>query len=423
MGNGNASFEELKINPSILKALADLDFHTPTEIQVKVIPRITAGHDIIAIAPTGTGKTAAYLIPVISKLKYRQGEHPRAVILVPTRELTIQVEKMSGELTRHMNLRSFAIYGGTGIKNQIETISQGLDILIATPGRFMDLYRQGGLFTRNINTLVLDEADKMMDMGFLPQLHRILEVIPSRKRQNILLSATFPEKVDRLADDFLNFPQKIEIKPQGSTAETIEQCFYSVPNLKTKINLLEYFLTDRERFSKVIIFTKTKTTANDLYKFIRRKIDPQVRVIHANKDQNTRLNAMDAFRKGEVRILVSTDVTARGIDVSLVSHVFNFDVPPIHEEYVHRIGRTGRARASGESITFVTRPDEYHLKSIEKIIGGKIPRREIPAEVEIPDTEPQEQKKMERETDLIKRKTDPDYQGAFHTKKELEKKI
>jgi ATP-dependent RNA helicase RhlE len=417
MGNGIKSFEELKINPSILKALTDLGFLNPTEIQTEVIPRITAGQDVIAIAPTGTGKTAAYLIPLMSKLNFRQGEHPRALILVPTRELTLQVQKMTEDLASYLDLRCLAIYGGTGIKNQIEAIAGGLDILIATPGRFMDIYLQGGLFTRQINTLVLDEADKMMDMGFLPQLNRILEVIPSRKRQNILLSATFSGKVQQLSEDFLNFPQKVEVRPQGSTAETIEQYYYSVPNLKTKINLLEYFLNDRERCNKVIIFTKTKTTANDIYKFIRRKIDQQVRVIHANKDQNTRLNAINSFRDGDTRILVSTDVTARGIDVSHVSHVFNFDVPPVHEEYVHRVGRTGRASAYGESITFVTDPDLYHLKSIEKIIGQKIPRRQIPVEVEIAVTESWEQKKMDREMDLIKRKTDPEFLGAFHRKK------
>ncbi|MBR9997829.1 MAG: DEAD/DEAH box helicase [Cyclobacteriaceae bacterium] len=416
MGNGIKSFGDLKISPLILKALADLGFTSPTAIQEKVIPRINAGHDLIAIAPTGTGKTAAYLIPVLSKLKFPQGDHPRALILVPTRELTLQVEKMAGDLARYMSLRSLAVYGGTGIKNQAAEISKGQDILIATPGRFMDIYLMGELFTKNFNTLVLDEADKMMDMGFLPQLNRILEVIPARKRQNILLSATFPDKVQKLSDDFLKFPQKIEIRPQGSTAESIDQYFYRVPNLKTKINLLEFLLNDHEAFNKVIIFTKTKVTANDVYKFIKRKIDQNVRVIHANKDQNARINAINSFREGDTRILVSTDVTARGIDVDMVSHVINFDVPVIHEEYVHRIGRTGRAMASGESITFVTKPDEHHLLGIEKLIRGKINERKIPAEVEVTPTEAWEKKKMEQEEDLIKRKLDPDFKGAFHRK-------
>jgi ATP-dependent RNA helicase RhlE len=417
MENEAKGFKDLKAGPSITKALSDLGINNPTPVQEMVIPRINAGHDVIAIAPTGTGKTAAYLIPLLTKLKFRQGVHPRALVLVPTRELSIQAEKMSLDLMKYMDLRVFAVYGGTGMKNQAETIGKGLDILIATPGRFLDLYSREIIHTKLLNTLVLDEADKMMDMGFLPQLHRILEVIPSRKRQNILLSATYPEKVARLADDFLNFPQKIEIEPQGSAAETIEQCFYKTPNLKTKINLLEFFLGDKEHFRKVIVFTKTKASANDVFKFIGRKIDQRVRVIHANKDQNARINAMNSFREGDTRILVSTDVTARGIDISHVSHVINFDVPVVLEDYVHRIGRTGRASVTGESITFVTPPDEYLLRDVEKITGSPIPEKKIPPEVEVAPTDPQERKKLARETDRIRRKTDPEYKGAFHPKK------
>jgi ATP-dependent RNA helicase RhlE len=417
MANVKKSFEDLKVSRSILNALEDLKFQNPTSVQEKVIPRVRAGHDLIAIAPTGTGKTAAYLIPVLSKLRFQEGNDARALILVPTRELAIQVHTMTHQLSGYLNLRSVVIYGGTGMKNQIMEIEKGLDILIATPGRFMDLYRQGILHTKNIQTLVLDEADKMMDMGFMPQLNRILEVIPARKRQNLLFSATFSDKVQRLSEDFLEFPQKIEIKPQGSTAESIIQYFYKVPNLKSKINLLQFLLTDQEAFKKVIIFTKTKETANDIYKFIRRKIDPDVRVIHANKGQNTRINAINSFKDGNIRILVSTDLTARGIDVSLVSHVINFDVPLVYEEYVHRIGRTGRALASGESITFVNQPDEFHLSNIERLIRSKITEKKIPREVEITETEPWEKKKMEQEIDRIKRKLDPDYKGSFHEKK------
>lgn len=418
MTDARKSFEDLKVSRSILNALKDLNFQTPTSVQEKVIPRIRSGHDLIAIAPTGTGKTAAYLIPVLSKLKFQEGDYTRALILVPTRELAIQVNKMTRELSSYLNLRSVVIYGGTGMKNQIMEIMDGLDILIATPGRFLDIYRQGAIYTKNITTLVLDEADKMMDMGFMPQLNHILEVIPSKKRQNLLLSATFSDKVQRLSEDFLEFPQKIEIKPQGSSPETIDQYYYKIPNLKTKINLLQFLLADQDVFKKVIIFTKTKEAANDIYKFIRRKIDPSVRVIHANKGQNTRINVINLFKHGEIRILVSTDLTARGIDVSLVSHVINFDVPVVYEEYVHRIGRTGRALASGESITFVNRPDEYHLANIEKMIRSKIIERKIPGEVEIMGTEPWEQKKMNQELDRIRRKLDPDYKGSFHEKKQ-----
>lgn len=417
MTNVKKSFDDLNIIPSVRKALEDLNFTDPTPVQEKVIPRIRSGHDLIAIAPTGTGKTAAYLIPVLSKLKFQEGNDPRALILVPTRELAIQLNKMILELGKYLNLRTLAIYGGTGLKDQLMEIKNGVDILVATPGRFLDLYHREAILTKKITTLVLDEADKMMDMGFLPQLNRILEVIPSKKRQNLLFSATFSDKVQRLSEDFLEFPQKIEIKPQGTVAESIDQCFYKVPNLKTKINLLQFLLTEAEVFKKVIIFTKTKETANDVYKFIRRKIDPGVRVIHANKGQNTRINTINAFKEGGIRILVSTDLTARGIDVSQVSHVINFDVPIVYEEYVHRIGRTGRAAEAGESITFVNQPDEYHLSNIEKLIRSKINERKIPGDVAIAETEPWEKKKMDWEMDRIKRKLDPDYKGSFHQKK------
>ncbi len=422
MINVKKSFEDLKIDRLMLQALDDLKITDPTPVQEKVIPMIRAGHDLIAIAPTGTGKTAAYIIPVLSKLKYQEGNDPRVLILAPTRELAIQLNKMAMDLGKYLNLRILVIYGGTGMKDQLLKISSGVDILIATPGRFMDLYRQGAIQTKYINTLVLDEADKMMDMGFLPQLNRILEVIPARKRQNLLFSATFSDKVQRLSEEFLEFPLKIEIKPQGTTAESIDQYFYKVPNLKTKINLLQYLLSEREIFKKVIIFTKTKETANDVYKFIKRKIDPEVRVIHANKGQNTRINAINAFKEGDVRVLVSTDLTARGIDVSQVSHVINFDVPLIYEEYVHRIGRTGRAHETGESITFVNRPDEYHLSNIEKLIRAKIHERKIPGSIEIAETESWEKKIMDSEIDRIKRKLDPDYKGSFHQKKPKNKR-
>lgn len=417
MADAGKSFEDLKISPALLKALVDLNYAGPTPVQEVVIPRIRSGHDLIAIAPTGTGKTAAYLIPVLSKLNFPEGNDPRALILAPTRELAIQINKMCQQLGKYLSLRTGVIYGGTGMKNQLLEIDRGVDLLVATPGRFMDLYRMEAVRTNKIRILVLDEADKMMDMGFLPQLNRILEVLRAKKRQNLLFSATFSDKVQKLSDDFLDFPQKIEIKPQGSTAESIDQHFYRVPNLKTKINLLQFLLSNHESFKKVIIFTKTKETANDVFKFIRRKIDPDVRVIHANKGQNTRINSINAFRDGEIRILVSTDLTARGIDVSQVSHVINFDVPLVYEEYVHRIGRTGRAHETGESITFVTQPDEYHLSNIEKLIRSRINERKIPREVDIAETEPWEKKKMDQEMDRIKIKLDPDYKGSFHQRK------
>jgi ATP-dependent RNA helicase RhlE len=411
------SFQNLKLTRQIHLALEDLNFKIPTPVQAKVIPRIMAGHDLFGIAPTGTGKTAAFIIPLLMKLKYAQGEHPRALILAPTRELAIQIHEDTTSLSKYYNLRQLCIYGGTGIINQIDGITEGVDIIIATPGRFLDIYYRGHLYPRLIKTMVLDEADKMMDMGFKEQINNILEIIPAKNRQNLLFSATLPPEVEELSLEFLEFPVKVEIEPQGTPASTIDQCYYRTPNLKTKINLLEHLLTNKDVFTRVLIFTKTKETANNIFKFIQRKIDDHSRVIHANKSQNTRLNAINAFKNGDIRILVSTDVSARGIDVTDVSHVINFDVPLIYEDYIHRIGRTGRASKTGDSITFVTEPDLYHLQQIEKIIRLSIPEKPIPSIVKVEITEKWEKELIERELDRIKRKLNPEYKGAFHKRK------
>lgn len=416
------SFESLGLNKLLLQAIHEKGYNNPTRIQKKIIPLTIAGHDVLGIAPTGTGKTAAYILPALMKLKYARGGHPNVLILGPTRELVIQIDNEIAQLSRYMNIRHTAIFGGTGLRNQINQIREGVDILVATPGRFMDLYLRGEIFTREINTLILDEADKMMDMGFLPQIQKILEVIPHKKRQNLLFSATMPEKVEELSREFLEFPEKVEIAPQATPAETINQILYKTPNLKTKINLLTWLLQDKQLFSRVIIFTKTKVTANNIYKYLLRKVDTSIRVIHANKAQNTRINAINDFKDGKFRLLISTDVTARGIDISEVSHVINFDVPVVYEDYVHRIGRTGRATLSGEAITFVNPPDEYHIRAIEKIIRQKIKEETIPENIIIPNTEFWEKQQMEREIDRIKRKLDPDFKGAFHKKKKKVKR-
>jgi ATP-dependent RNA helicase RhlE len=350
------------------------------------------------------------------KVKYAQGTHPRALILAPTRELAMQIDENISQLAKYTDLRHVAVYGGVGPKTQIETIQKGIDILVATPGRMMDIYLKGDLVLKELKTLVLDEADKMMDMGFMPQIRRMLEVIPN-KRQNLLFSATFPEKVERLSDEFLEYPTRVEATPQATPVETVNQVLYEVPNLKTKIGLLNKLLEDAA-FNRVIIFTRTKKTAENTYRYLSRKLDEeQVKVIHANKGQNTRINSMEAFREGNVRILVATDVAARGIDISLVSHVINFDVPIVYEDYVHRIGRTGRANHSGEAITFMNEAEHYHVQQIEQLIRMKIPRKPLPADVEVLPTPFEESQEMAMEIDTQKRKANPDFQGAFHEKK------
>lgn len=412
-----ALFSDFKLNKQILQAIEDLGFENPTPIQEKTIPLALAGHDVMGIAQTGTGKTAAFVIPILMKIKYAQEKEPRALILAPTRELALQIADEIKKLTPYTDIRHLTLLGGIGTKAQIEALKEGIDIIVATPGRMMDLYLKGELILKQIKTLVLDEADRMMDMGFMPQLRQILEVVP-QKKQKLLFSATMPEKVIELSEEFLEFPEIVEITPSATPAETVEQHLFQVPNIKTKINLLYHFLQDVEAFNRVLVFARTKKNADNIYKFLERKFkDDEIRVIHANKAQNTRINAMEAFKRGEVRVLVSTDVSARGIDVSLVSHVINFDVPYQYEDYVHRIGRTGRALQEGIAMTFVNQAEEYHIQKIEEIIQVTIPKAEIPEEVEITETPFEEQQLILREIDRQKRKENPDFKGAFHEKK------
>lgn len=411
-----ATFEQFNLNRQLLDAVQEAGFTHPTDIQQKAIPIILGGQHVIGIAQTGTGKTAAYLLPLLMKVKYAQGIDPRAVILVPTKELTIQITEHAKAFARNTDLRILPIYGGVGIKAQIESIKKGVDILVATPGRFMELYLTNELPLKQIKTLVIDEADRMMDMGFMHQLRKIVDVLP-RKRQNLLFSATFPEKVERLSGDFLEFPVKIEVTPQATPARQVTQVMYRVPNLKTKINFIEYLLQDRETFNRVMIFTRTKANADAVSKYIDRKNLGPVKVIHSNKSQNTRINAVNEFKEGTLRVLVTTDVTARGIDVTKVSHVINFDVPILYEDYVHRIGRTGRAFQEGSAITFVNKAEEAHIERIEKLIREKIREEKIPEGVEITKTPFEEAQQMARDIDQLKRRDDPTFKGAFHEKK------
>ncbi len=414
-----ATFADFKLNKQLLTAVADAGFTEPTPVQQQTIPLLLAGHDVLGIAQTGTGKTAAFGLPLLMKVKYAQGQHPRALVLAPTRELAIQLEKHLKALAMHTDIRIFAIYGGLGPKTQIETIQAGLDILIATPGRLMEIYLKGELVLKELKTLVLDEADKMMDMGFMPQIRRILEIIP-RKRQNVLFSATMPERVTQLSEEFLEFPMRVEVTPPAQPAQTITQSLYEVPNLGTKINLLHHLLhRDAEEMTRVLLFTRTKENADQVASFLNRKAPVgEVRVIHGNKGQNARLNSMDAFKEGNVRYLVATDVAARGIDVPQVSHVINFDVPLIYDDYVHRIGRTGRAQHTGAAITFANPAERQHIERIEELIKQTIPLLELPAEVEITATPFEEGQEHARTIDEQKKRANPDYKGAFHERKE-----
>jgi ATP-dependent RNA helicase RhlE len=410
------TFEELKVNKSILKALKEIGFEEATPIQGKAIPVIRSGADVVGIAQTGTGKTAAYLLPLFMKLVKAEGDDPRALILVPTRELSIQVGKDIEKLTAYSNLRHAAVYGGIGWTKHAELVQPGVDILVATPGRLWDLYKAGAVSLKKIKTLVIDEADRMLDMGFIPQIRKLLEVIPP-KRQNLLFSATFDEKVEEMTHEFLAFPERIEVTPSATPALLVQQSYYKLPNYRSKLNLIRYLLEDEEIFSRVLIFVTTKEHAEQVYQVIRRKVEGEKRILHSNKGQNTRINAINLFKEGEIRILISTDVSARGLDVPLVSHVINFDLPQRYEDYVHRIGRTARANHYGEAISLIDPAEEYPLRKIEELIRMKIIEKEVPENVVIEGTTKPEQQEQLRAIDRQKKLDNPDFKGAFHEKK------
>lgn len=416
-------FASLGLNRQLVNAIEDLGYSVPTPIQLQAIPQVLAGHDVLGIAQTGTGKTAAYLLPLLMKAKYAQGQHPRILILAPTRELAMQIGDHIGLLAKYTDLRYAVVYGGLGPKRQIEAVAAGLDIIVGTPGRVLELYLKGDLYLRGLQVMVLDEADRMMDMGFMPQIRRMLEVIPV-KRQNLLFSATMPEKVVKLSEEFLEWPVRVEVAPQATTAETIHQVLYQVPNFATKSQLLLHLLQDRQAWYRVMVFARTRKNAEQIYKMLTEgRVEGEVKVIHANKGQNTRINAMEAFKDGDVRVLVATDVAARGIDVSMVSHVVNFDVPIVYEDYVHRIGRTGRAQQDGVAVTFVNEAEAYHINKIQKLIRTRIRFTPLPPDIVPQPTPFDEKQEMAKEVDRQKRKEDPTFKGAFHdTKKELERK-
>ncbi len=415
------TFEELNISKSLLKALDEIGFIKPTPVQELAIPVINSGANVVGIAQTGTGKTAAYLLPLLSKLTKREGDDPRVIVLVPTRELSIQVGEDTEELTTYTEIRHASVFGGLGWTKHAELVAPGVDILIATPGRLWDLYQANAVSFRKIKHVVIDEADRMLDMGFLPQLRQLFEIIP-HKRQNLLFSATFSEKVEQMAQEFLDHYEKIEVAPSATPVELVNQVVYHTPNYKTKLNLIRHFLQNEEEFNRVIIFVKTKQAADDVFGVIKRKTEGQKRIIHSNKGQTTRMNAMRDFKDGIVRILISTDMSARGLDVSLVSHVINFDIPPHYEDYVHRIGRTARAGNLGTAITLVSPDEVWHLKKIEKLIRMEIPVNEIPSEVIIEPTGFEERQNQLREIDRQRKIDDPTFKGAFHTKKSRQPK-
>ena len=409
-------FDDLKLTRQFLNAVADAGYENATPIQQKAIPPLRAGQDVIGIAQTGTGKTAAFLLPLLQTLKYAQGEAPRGLVLAPTKELVVQIHQEALKFAAYTDLRIVAFYGGVGPKKQIEEIAEGVDLIVSTPGRFLEIYSRGHVETKKLKHIVLDEADRMMDMGFMPQIRQVQEVVPT-KRQNILFSATFPPRVERLAEEFLLWPTRIEVTPESTPVSTVTQYKLPLPNLRTKIAFIEWYVREKLGDDRLLIFTRRKEEAENLFKFLDRSFDKGVRAVHSNKGQNARINAMQEFRTGEVQILIATDVASRGIDVPETQWVINASVPRDPHDYIHRIGRTGRAFREGSALTLVDPAEKFALERIESLTGDALLEfTEVP-ELEVFETPRREKQNQAREIDRELRKRDPNYKGAFHEKK------
>lgn len=365
------SFKSLGLSDSLIKALSKQGYHTPTTIQAKAIPLILQGKDVLASAQTGTGKTAGFTLPVLqllSQTKSSKQRSVRALVLTPTRELAAQIQQNVNDYGQFEQLRSAVIFGGVNQKPQVSALRQGVDILIATPGRLLDLNNQGLLSLKNVEILILDEADRMLDMGFLRDIKKILELIPD-KRQTLLFSATFSKEIRNLSKAFLKDPISVESTPKNSTVDAIEQQVYRVAKSK-KTDLLIKLIKD-DNWDQVLVFTRTKHGANKLVKKLE-AAGISAAPIHGNKSQAARTKALSDFKNGKVSVLVATDIASRGLDIPLLPHVVNFELPNISEDYVHRIGRTGRAGASGLAVSLVSADETLFLKDIEKLIGFKI---------------------------------------------------
>ena len=416
-----STFADLNLSTPLFNALNDQGITHPTPIQERAFSAMMAGNDVVGIAQTGTGKTIAYLLPCLRLWKFSKDKLPQTLILVPTRELVVQVVEEINKLTTYMNIVAVGVYGGANIRTQKDAIYKGLDILVATPGRLLDLALDGTLKTKTIKRLVIDEVDEMLSLGFRPQLERIFDVLPP-KRQNLMFSATLSDEVDALITNYFRTPLRIEAAPTGSPLENINQVAYQVPNHNTKLNLLNHIL-GLEGMERVLLFAGSRKLADKLYEHLESEFPGEAGVIHSNKAQNTRFRAVENFAEGKQRILIATDILSRGIDITGVSHVINFDVPDVMENYIHRIGRTGRAESKGDSITFIREKDSEMISQIEEYMNMEIPRLPLSDEVEISEVligDELERVNMPGSKVKIKK-----YESgpAFHEKKEKNKKV
>ncbi|MDI9865235.1 DEAD/DEAH box helicase [Flectobacillus sp. DC10W] len=415
------TFEDLNINTFLLNALNDLGLTEPTPIQEQVFSVVMSGRDVCGIAQTGTGKTYAYLLPALRLYQFSKEKHPQIIILVPTRELVVQVMESVKALTTYMTVRTVGIFGGVNTKPQTAELLQGVDILVATPGRLVDFLMNGTINPKNVKRLIIDEFDEMLNLGFRAQLTVIFDKLPS-KRQNLLFSATLTKDVETLVETFFNSPVRIETEAVGTPHHNITQSYYFVQNFYTKVNLLNLLLKNDESMTKVLVFVSTKKLADTLYEQLQKTLQHKVDVIHSNKNQNHRFNSVGLFELGYCQVLIATDIIARGLDIDEVTHVINFDMPDMPENYIHRIGRTGRYDKKGIAISFVTKNEVEYLKQVETLMNIELPILDSPEGLMI------SEKLLEEEIPKAKMKfitklPDISDNSAYHDKTDKNKKV
>ena len=413
------TFSNFNISKQLHYAIEDLGFEKPTPIQSQSFSVIQSGKDMVGIAQTGTGKTFAYMLPLLQGLTFSKQIHPRVLVMVPTRELVIQVVEEIEKFSKYMNVRVIGVYGGVNMNRQKEAIVLGADVIVATPGRLYDLVVSRALQLKSVNKLVIDEVDVMLDLGFRFQLINIFELLPNR-RQNIMFSATMTEDVYALIHDFFQAPKTISVAVSGTPLDNIKQFCYAVPNFYTKVNLLVNLLRDADDFRKVLVFVSNKKSADLLFSELDDIFASEIAVIHSNKTQNYRIRSIENFNAEETRILITTDIMARGLDLDTISHVVNFDTPPYPENYMHRIGRTGRAEQEGTSLLFYTEKEQPLKEAIEALMEVEISVIEMPSEVEISKqlTYEEQPKHRERNNPLNVEESGK----GFHEKKEKNRK-
>lgn len=415
------TFNDLNLNNALRNALEDLQLETPTPIQAAAFPVIMSGRDVVGVAQTGTGKTFAYLMPILRQLKFSKQKHARVLIVVPTRELVVQVLGEIEKLTTYASVRAKGAYGGVNMNTQKDTLAEGMDILVATPGRLVDLALSRAIKLKTIKQLVIDEVDEMLNLGFLPQLKNLFDLLPER-RQNILFSATMTQEVEQLIDQVFFEPEKIVIAASGTSADGVTQLAYLVPNYTTKLHLLEFLLQPKEDWTKILLFAPTKKIADQLQEQLEASLQEPIGVIHSNKSQNYRLRMVEEFEEGKLRILIATDLMARGLDFEGITQVVNLDTPDEPENYIHRVGRTARAEAEGVAITLVnevpvTQELEY-LEAIEQLMQQQLKRLPLPEGLEISEELTEEELvKYQQKNATTALDIEKQSQGAFHEKK------